>query len=71
MFNLVADALAHILNRAKSQGLIKGVVSHLEEGGITHIQYANDTIIMTEGDANSVKNIKFLLLLRMDVRPED
>lgn len=61
LFNLAADALAHILNRARTQGFIKGVVTHLIEGGITHLQYADDTIIMTEGDAKSIKHIKFLL----------
>lgn len=61
MFNLVADALAHVMNKAKEKGYIKGVVPHLLEGGITHLQYADDTIIMMEGDAESIKNAKFLL----------
>lgn len=31
------------------------------EGGITRLQYADDTIIMLEGDLESIKNVKFLL----------
>lgn len=61
MFNLAADALAHIMNKARSHGHIKGVIPHLIRGGITHLQYADDTIILTEGDPDSIKNIKFLL----------
>lgn len=61
MFNLAADALAHSMNKARDKGLIKGVIPHLIEGGITHLQYADDTIIMTEGDPESIKNVKFLL----------
>jgi hypothetical protein len=33
LFNLAADALAHILDKAKGQGYIKGVVLHLVPGG--------------------------------------
>lgn len=61
MFNLAADALAHILNKARNAGYIRGVVPHLIEGGISHLQYADDTIILIEGDEKSVRNVKFLL----------
>lgn len=61
MFNLAADALAYILNNAREHGHIRGVVPHLIDGGITHLQYADDTIIMIEGDEESVMNTKFLL----------
>lgn len=58
MFNLAADALAHMMNKAQEEGLIRGVVPHLMEGGITHLQYADDTFIVLEGDAESIKNAK-------------
>lgn len=61
MFNLAVDALAHIMNKAKEKGHIKGVNPHLVDGGITHLQYADDTIIMMEGDDDSIKNTKFVL----------
>jgi hypothetical protein len=38
LFNLVADTLAKIMERAAAQGKIKGVLSHLIPEGITHIQ---------------------------------
>jgi hypothetical protein len=43
-------------------GHIAGVVPHLVDGGITHLQYANDTIIMLQPDALGLANLKFLLL---------
>lgn len=36
MFNLAADALAHIMNKAREQGLIKGVAPHLVGVGESH-----------------------------------
>lgn len=61
LFNLVADTLAKIMERAAAQGKIKGVLSHLIPEGITHIQYADDTILMAEGDDNSILHLKFIL----------
>jgi hypothetical protein len=34
------------------QGKVRGVMTHLIPEGITHIQYADDTILMAEGDEN-------------------
>ena len=61
LFNLVGDALDAILNNAKKEGLIKGLVPHLVPGGITHLQYADDTIILLELDDQSIIYTKFLL----------
>jgi hypothetical protein len=36
-------------------------MAHLIPEGVTHIQYADDTILMIEGDVNSVVNMKFIL----------
>lgn len=33
LFNLVGDALAHMLNSAMQKGRVKGLVPHLVEGG--------------------------------------
>ena len=48
LFNLAVDALDHILEKAKKN--IKGLVPHLVSGGITHLQYADDTIIFVNND---------------------
>jgi hypothetical protein len=57
----VAEFLASMMSKATKVGKIKGVMAHLLGEGITHIQYADDTILMTEGDDVSVTNVKFVL----------
>jgi hypothetical protein len=61
LFNLVAEVLGTLMKRAASQGKIKGVISHLIPESITHIQYADDTILMVEGDDCSIIQLKFIL----------
>jgi hypothetical protein len=63
LFNAAVDVLAEILEKAKISGHISGVVGHLiPGGGITHLQYADDTMIMVEGSELDLINLKFLLL---------
>jgi hypothetical protein len=51
-----------MLTRANAAGHIKGVVPHLVPGGITHLQYADDTLILIQHDEEPLINLKFLLL---------
>jgi hypothetical protein len=62
LFNFVADALAAILDRAKEAGHIHGVVPHLIPRGVSHLQYADDTMILIQNSQESLTNLKFLLL---------
>jgi hypothetical protein len=50
LFNIVADMLAIMIEHAKNDGLIEGVIPHLVDGGLTILQYANDTILFMEHD---------------------
>jgi hypothetical protein len=61
LFNLVSDALATMFDNAKLTGQIRGLVPHLIEGGLTHLQYADDTIVFLNHDDQSIYNTKFLL----------
>lgn len=45
LFNLMSDALATMLDNAKMAGEIKGLIPNLIDGGLTHLQYTDDTII--------------------------
>jgi hypothetical protein len=45
LFNLVADALATLMKKARDAGLIRGLVPELVLGGLTQLQYANDSNI--------------------------
>ena len=62
IFNFVADALAAMINKARAVGLIKGLVPLLIPGGVSHLQYADDTMLMFEPDDHIIATIKLLLL---------
>jgi hypothetical protein len=61
LFNLVADMLAIIIDRAKDNGDFRGVVPHLFDDGISILQYADDTILFMDHDLNHAKNLKLVL----------
>lgn len=61
MFNLVGDALAVILEKAKERGILKGLVPDLVPRGLSHLQYADDTILFIKVGDDNVRVLKFLL----------
>jgi hypothetical protein len=61
LFNLVADMLALLISRAKEDGQITWLVPHLIDGGISILQYTDDTILFMENDLEHAKNMKLLL----------
>jgi hypothetical protein len=62
LFNFLVEALSTMLSCANAVGHIKGVVPHLIPEGITHLQYADDTLILIQHDEEQLINLKFLLL---------
>ena len=62
LFNFVAEGLSAILSAAGVTGHIRGVVPHLVPGGVSHLQYADDTIILVQYDEVELANLKFLLM---------
>lgn len=63
MFDLVGDILALLVKKAQGLGLIKGLNSHLVDGGLAILQYVDDTIFCVQDDVESAKNLKFILCL--------
>lgn len=61
LFNLVSDALAGILDCAKNANKLSGLVPEIFPGGITHLQYADDTVICIPWDEREIITTKFLL----------
>ena len=53
--------LAILMNRAKVDGQISGVVPHLIDGGLSILQYADDTILFMDHDLEKARNMKLLL----------
>jgi hypothetical protein len=62
LFDFVADALDAILSKARVAGHIEGVVPHLIPGGVSHLQYADDTMILLQNTDRGIRNLKFILL---------
>lgn len=67
LFNLVGDALSVILEEAVKNGVLGGLVPHLVEGGLSHLQYADDTILFTKATEGDVLALKFLLFCFEDM----
>jgi hypothetical protein len=63
LFNLVADKLAVLAARAKEDGQVGGLIPHLVKGGISILQYADDTILFLEHDLQKAVNMKLILCL--------
>jgi retron-type reverse transcriptase len=61
LFNIVADMLAILIERAKTDGQIEGVIPHLVDGGLSILQYADDTILFMEHDLDKARNLKLIL----------
>jgi hypothetical protein len=61
LFNIAADMLALLINRAKADGQIRGVIPHLVDDGSSILQYADGTIIFLDHDLEQAKNLKLLL----------
>jgi len=54
--------LAILINRAKLDDQIDGLVPHLVDGGLSILQYADDTLLFMDHDLGKDKNMKLLLL---------
>uniref|UniRef100_A0ACD5TWE6 Uncharacterized protein n=1 Tax=Avena sativa TaxID=4498 RepID=A0ACD5TWE6_AVESA len=57
LFNLIGEAHSAILSRACVSGHIAGLVPELIPGGISHLQYADDTLIMIQNDEQQIANL--------------
>ncbi|XP_073358207.1 uncharacterized protein [Aegilops tauschii subsp. strangulata] len=63
LFNIVVDMLAILIGRAKDAGQVGGLVPNLVDGGVSILQYADDTIIFMEHDLAKARYMKLVLCL--------
>jgi hypothetical protein len=63
LFNIVADMLAIIIQRAKEDGKVDALIPHLIDGGVSILQYVDDTIIFMENSLEKALNMKLILCL--------
>jgi hypothetical protein len=58
----MVDMLAIMIERAKVDGHIEGVVPHLMDGGLSILQYVYDTILFMEHEFETEeRNLKLIL----------
>jgi hypothetical protein len=50
LFNIVADMLTIMIAKVKEDCQVGGLIPYLVEGGISILQYADDTILFMEHD---------------------
>jgi hypothetical protein len=61
LFNLVLDALSALLEGASRNDRLSGLVLHVVDSGLTHLQYAGDTMLMIQMEEESMVNLKLIL----------
>lgn len=61
LFTLLADVRSLLISRRVETSQLKGVKVGIEKVVISHLQYANDTILFLEDDENGLVNILSLL----------
>ena len=59
--NLLADALSTMLTSASNAGAIQGLVPHLVDGGLTHLQYVDDTVILLQFSLDNLRTARMIL----------
>jgi hypothetical protein len=50
-----------MLSRASRAGVIQGLVPHLIDGGITHLQSPNDTVLLLQFSVENLTNVRLIL----------
>lgn len=61
LFNLVGEVLHSMLEKAAEFGIIEGIRISSRAEQLTHLQFADDTIIFLKNDTNSVRGVRTIL----------
>jgi hypothetical protein len=62
LFNLVGDVFARLLLKAANQGMVQGLLVDFRQEGVLSLQYADDTIVFSNGEEYHLKNLKCCLV---------
>jgi hypothetical protein len=55
LFNLAADIVAVLVKRSQGEGLLTGLGTSLVEGGVSILQYVDDTILLLEDNLDQAR----------------
>ena len=58
LFSILTDMSVTMIECAKVDDLIEGVVPHLVDAGLLILQYVDDAILFMEQDLEKAKNMK-------------
>jgi hypothetical protein len=61
LFSMVINMLATFISRVREEDQIDGLLPHLVDRGLSVLQFANDTILLTDHNLEQAKNMKLLL----------
>jgi hypothetical protein len=61
LYNDIAGMLSTLIGREKEDGQIGGLIPHLVDGGVSILQYEDDTLLFTEHDLHKVVSINLTL----------
>lgn len=61
LFLIAAEGLNWLVKCAQSQGLLKGAAIGRESVEVTHLQYADDTLLVLEGTEDNARAAKWIL----------
>lgn len=62
-FNIVRQVLHHLLDIAKQQGKLTGIDIGQDNITLTHLQFADDTLLLINGDDESISGVKRILII--------
>lgn len=65
LFNIVADMLTVFVPRARESNQVVGVAPHLVDGGMSLLQYADETVLFLEDDVEHAKSLKVCAFERL------
>jgi hypothetical protein len=63
LFNIAADGLACLIEKAQEKKLIAGLIPHIIKNECAYLQYADDTILLLQDNLKFARNLKFILIL--------
>lgn len=61
LFNIVGQVLSSMISTAAKKGIFKGISLGNDTEQITHLQFADDTVVFLDGSAESARGIKQVL----------
>lgn len=63
LFIMVAELLSRLLSKAREAGWIEGIQVSSDSEAMTHLQYADDTVLIIQNNEKSIRGVKQVLQL--------